>query len=114
MPWATGTRVTPKAEVWNRWCCERSMLEGCTMATITELRATERSSGSEARTPAALVGALLIALAVVLGAPIVGVAIAGVFCVGMMLAELEHRTLRPGEFAAIAELHALAVVLLSF
>lgn len=84
------------------------------MATITHLRGSDRSIRADRRTPVGLVASLLIALAIVIGAPLVGLAIAAVFCGGMVLAELEHRTLRPGEFVAIAGLHALAVVLLSF
>ncbi len=84
------------------------------MATIIHLRESERSTGADTRTPTGLVGALLVALAVVLGTPLTGIAMAAVFCGGMVLADLERRTLRPGEFAAIAGLHAVAVVLLSF
>ena len=111
---STRTRVTLSGMLWNRSSASGARWGAAQMATIIQLRGSERFTGADTRTPTGLVGALLVALAAVLGATMIGVAIAVVFCGGMVLADLERRTLRPGEFAAIAGLHAVAVVLLAF
>jgi len=85
------------------------------MTTITELYAT-RDHGALTRPDwkaTMLTAALIIALAIVVGTPIVGVVLASVFGFGIWIAALEHRVLRPAEFAAVGALHAIAVVLLA-
>ena len=85
------------------------------MATIIQFRDHRDSTVDDRdRTPTWLVGSFLMALAVVLGAPLIGLAVAALFVGGMAVSWWEERSLRPGEFAAIASLHAIAVVLLSF
>lgn len=63
--------------------------------------------------PTWLVGSFLVALAVVLQAPLIGLAVAVLFVGGMATTWWEGRTLGPGEFAFIAAVHTVAVVLLT-
>lgn len=88
---------------------------GSNVATIIHLGGARRSIDTvhDERVRSWLVATMLVALAVVLGAPPVGFGVAGIFAVGMILAQVERRSLRPVEFVVIASLHAAAVLLLA-
>lgn len=86
------------------------------MATIIHLRDYGQPSTTkrEERTLTLLVGSMLVALSAISGAPAIGLAVAGLFCCGMLLARVEGRLVSPSEYTAIAMLHALAVIVLTF